>query len=82
MAFTVGPESAVTGALPQVYTFTITLHLDDKTRIEIPEMTYMDPSNGETVLDSAEQAMRDGERFLFTSVDCVREQDRKARELV
>ncbi|MCL7382130.1 hypothetical protein [Streptomyces sp. 35G-GA-8] len=82
VAFTVGPESVSSGSLPQVYTFTITLHLDDKTRIEIPEMTYMDPSSSEAVLQSAEQAMKNGGEYSVATLACLREQERKARELV
>lgn len=82
IAFTVGPESAFEGALPQVYTFAITLHLDDESRIEVPEMTSMDPSRTKGALESAERAMQDGTRYLATTADCVREQERKAREIV
>ncbi|MEU1123865.1 hypothetical protein ABZ371_09870 [Streptomyces sp. NPDC005899] len=82
VAFTVGPKSVFAGALPQVYTFKITLHLSDGSRIEVPEMTYLDPSNTETVLESAAAAVKDGERYAFTTVDCVKQQERKARKIV
>ncbi|MFE2601649.1 hypothetical protein ACFXCZ_35140 [Streptomyces sp. NPDC059396] len=82
VAFTVGPESVAEGSLPQVYRFAIILHLDDKTRIEVPEVTYMDPSSSEAVLWSAERAMKDGQRYAFTTVACVKEQERKAREIL
>ncbi|MEU5286860.1 hypothetical protein AB0G97_23045 [Streptomyces sp. NPDC020755] len=82
VAFTVGPKSVFDGQLPRAYTFAITLHLDDKTRVKVPEMTYMDPSSIKSVLWSAERAVEDGERFGFTTVSCIKEQERKARKII
>ncbi|WP_406500875.1 hypothetical protein OG936_39355 (plasmid) [Streptomyces sp. NBC_00846] len=44
VAFTVGQKLVGDGSLPRVYIFKITLDLDDKSHIEVPEMTYMDSS--------------------------------------
>ncbi|MFH8221983.1 hypothetical protein ACH4C2_23285 [Streptomyces sp. NPDC018057] len=79
VAFTVGPERVYEGGLPHVYVFTISLRLSDHSRIEIPEMTYMDPYGQEPALEAAEQAMTTG-HFSATEA-CVRAQERKAREL-
>ncbi|WP_406458729.1 hypothetical protein OG782_36990 [Streptomyces sp. NBC_00876] len=80
VAFTVGPERAYEGNLPQVYVFTIILRLTDGSHIEIPKMTYMDPFGQEPALEAAEQAMTSG-HFMATEA-CVREQESKARNLV
>lgn len=80
VAFTVGPERAYEGNLPQVYVFTIILRLADGSHIEIPKMTYMDPFGQEPALEAAEQAMTIG-HFMATEA-CVREQESKVRKLV
>ncbi|GAA1165663.1 hypothetical protein GCM10009654_23210 [Streptomyces hebeiensis] len=82
IAFTIGPESVFTGAFPTVYQFRLTLHLDDGSTLKVPHtMTYMDPSYAEVVLAAAEEAVEDGDRSVFTTVDCVREQEAVARRL-
>ncbi|MFJ9576153.1 hypothetical protein ACIRQF_07125 [Streptomyces sp. NPDC101191] len=80
IAFTVGPEMAPDGVLPSVYTFTITLRLDDGSSITTPKMTYMDPSGSESVLTTGDQVVRHGPIGGFTAA-CLKEQERKAREL-
>lgn len=58
IAFTVGPE--VTGAAqpPMLYTFSITLHLDDGTSIRIPYVRHLAPQEGaEGYLANARSAM-------------------------
>ncbi|MFJ9591028.1 hypothetical protein [Streptomyces acidicola] len=82
IAFTIGPESVFSGALPTVYQFRLTLHLDDGSTLNVPHaMTYMDPSFADSVLEGAEVAVEDGERSSVVTVDCVREQEELARRL-
>ncbi|MFC8176023.1 hypothetical protein [Streptomyces sp. NPDC057325] len=80
IAFTVGPEMTSDGVLPSVYTFTITLRLDDGSSITTPRMTYMDPSGSESVLTTGDQVVRYGPIGDFTAA-CLKEQERMAREL-
>ncbi|WP_145953760.1 hypothetical protein [Streptomyces venezuelae] len=81
IAFTVGPETAFDGSLPSVYTFTITLRLDDGSSFTTPKMTYMDPSGSASVLEAGEQVVQHGEKGSFTTVACLKEQEHLAREL-
>ncbi|MFI8917161.1 hypothetical protein ACIGW4_36905 [Streptomyces sp. NPDC053513] len=80
IAFTVGPETASDGVLPSVYTFTITLRLDDGSSLTTPKMTYMDPSGSASVLTTGDQVVRYGPIGSFTAA-CLKEQERLAREL-
>jgi hypothetical protein len=79
--FTVGPATVYDGSLPVVYRFTMTLHTDAGT-IEIPEVALLDPSHTDAVLEAAAEAVKDGGAAGFTTVSCVREQARRAREIV
>ncbi|WP_030222334.1 hypothetical protein [Streptomyces bikiniensis] len=73
IAFTVGPKTASEGVMPSVYTFTITLRLDDGSSLTTPKMTYMDPSGSEAVLTAGEQVARYGEKDSLTTVACLKE---------
>jgi hypothetical protein len=81
IAFTVGPEILREGSLPMVYTFTVTLLADDKSSLTTDAVVFMNPQNTKSVLQAAESAMRDGKGGFVTPV-CVREQARKARQIV
>lgn len=80
IGFTVGPEILPEGSLPRVYTFTVTLLADDKSRLTTDAVVFMNPQGTKSVLQAAEEAMRDGKGL--TTPACVREQARKAREIV
>ncbi|MCX5612984.1 hypothetical protein OHB39_36345 [Streptomyces sp. NBC_00047] len=80
IGFTVGPETVQGGSRPTVYTFTATISSDDKSRLTTDPVVLMNPQNTKSVLQAAESAMRYGTGA--TTPACVREQARKAREIV
>ncbi|GGO58851.1 hypothetical protein [Streptomyces lasiicapitis] len=80
IGFTVGPETVPDGSLPRVYSFTVTLSADDKSRLTTAPVVLMNPQGTASVLDAAEEVMSDGTGFVKPA--CVREQARKAREIV
>ncbi|WP_326680854.1 hypothetical protein [Streptomyces sp. NBC_01237] len=80
VAFTVGQKFSGEGALPLVYIFKINLDLDDGSRIEVPEMTYMDSSFTEAVLWFVDDAVKQGDAESVEQ--CVQKQARKARKLI
>ncbi|MEV7865884.1 hypothetical protein AB0P17_07215 [Streptomyces sp. NPDC088124] len=85
VAFTVGPGRHVEGALPWVYTFTISLHMDDGSTVTVPEVSYLSPRIGaDGVLAGAEQAMDPGQNGGPGLMDpvCVAEQARSVAGLV
>lgn len=81
IGFTVGPETHPEGFLPVVYTFTVTLFADDKSRLTTAPVVFMNPEGTELMLRAAQEAMREGEGG-YVSPACVKEQASKARELV
>ncbi|MGW5852379.1 hypothetical protein ACWFQ8_31320 [Streptomyces sp. NPDC055254] len=80
IGFTVGPETFPDGSLPRAYTFTATLSADDKSSLTTDPVVLMNPQRTKSVLQAAESAMRYGKGA--TTPACVREQARKAREIV
>jgi len=81
ITFTVGPETDREGSLPMVYTFTVTLSADDQSSLTTGPVVFMNSQGTKSVLQAAESAMRDGKGGFVTPA-CVREQARKAREIV
>ncbi|GAA2462689.1 hypothetical protein [Streptomyces macrosporus] len=85
VAFTVGPESYGEGSMPWIYTFTISLHMDDGSTVTVPEVTYLAPTNKATeFLAVAEQAMnpeQSGGAGLMEPA-CVSRQARSVAQLV
>jgi hypothetical protein len=85
MAFTVGPESYGEGSMPWIYTFTLSLHMDDGSTVTVPEVTYLAPTDMATAfLAMAEQAMNPeqwGGAGLMKPA-CVSEQARSVAQLV
>ncbi|MCB5163930.1 hypothetical protein LG634_03645 [Streptomyces bambusae] len=79
IGFTIGPEVQPAGALPTVYTFTVTLAGDDGSRLTTDRVVFMNPQHTEAVLEAAANAVQHGTGP--TTPKCVREQARKAREL-
>ncbi|MGP3691314.1 hypothetical protein ACTVZO_42795 [Streptomyces sp. IBSNAI002] len=80
ITFTVGPETYLSGDLPKVYSFTTTLSADDGSRLTTEPVVVMNPQGVKTVLQGAERAMRYTDATVKPS--CVREQARRAREIV
>ncbi len=57
IAFTVGPERYGEGAMPWIYTFTISLYMDDGATVTVPKVTYLAPTDKATAfLAMADQA--------------------------
>ncbi|MEV6886136.1 hypothetical protein [Streptomyces sp. NPDC051135] len=57
VAFTVGPERYGEGSMPWIYTFTISLYMDDGATVTVPEVTYLAPTDRATAfLAMADQA--------------------------
>ncbi|MFD8276341.1 hypothetical protein [Streptomyces flaveolus] len=85
VAFTVGPERYGEGSMPWIYTFTISLHMDDGSTVTVPEVTYLAPTDMATAfLAMAEQAMspeQPGEAGLMEPA-CVSKQARSIGQLV
>ncbi|MFI2415864.1 hypothetical protein [Streptomyces sp. NPDC018947] len=85
VAFTVGPERYGEGSMPWIYTFTISLHMDDGSTVTVPEVTYLAPTDMATAfLAMAEQAMRSeqSEGAGLMEPACVSEQARSVAQLV
>ncbi|MEV7526669.1 hypothetical protein [Streptomyces sp. NPDC091371] len=80
IGFTVGPETFPEGSLPIVYSFTATLSADDESTLTADPVVLMNPQGAEAVLQAAEWAMRYTNAAVKPA--CVREQARKAREIV
>lgn len=80
IAFTVGPDVQGSGLSPSVYTLTVTLSADDNSRLTTDPVVFMNPQGTESVLQAAERAMR--YRNAAVKPACVREQARKASELL
>ncbi|MGA4844776.1 hypothetical protein ACOBQB_00165 [Streptomyces sp. G5(2025)] len=85
VAFTVGPERYGEGSMPWIYTFTISLHMDDGSTVTVPEVTYLAPTDTATAfLAMAEQTMnpkQSGGRGLMEP-SCVSKQARSVAQLV
>lgn len=57
IAFTVGPERYGEGSMPWIYTFTISLYMDDGATVTVPKVTYLAPTDKATAfLAMADQA--------------------------
>lgn len=80
VAFTVGQKLVGDGSLPLVYIFKITLDLDDGSRIEVPEMTYMNSSFTEAALWYVDNAIKEGGGESVEQ--CVKKQARRAQKLI
>ncbi len=85
VAFTVGPERYGEGSMPWIYTFTISLHMDDGSTLTVPKVTYLAPTNMATAfLANAEQTMNPkqsgGPGLMQPS--CVSKQARSVAQLV
>lgn len=85
VAFTVGPERYGEGSMPWIYTFTISLHMDDGSTVTMPAVTYLAPTDkATTFLVMAEQAMnpeQSGGTGLMEP-SCVSKQAHSAAQLV
>ncbi|MET7320139.1 hypothetical protein [Streptomyces sp. NPDC005549] len=85
VAFTVGPERYGEGSMPWIYTFTISLHMDDGSTVTVPAVTYLAPTGKATAfLAMAEQATNPqqpgGPGLMEPS--CISEQARSVARLV
>ncbi|MFK0132444.1 hypothetical protein ACIQRZ_19080 [Streptomyces rubiginosohelvolus] len=76
VAFTVGPEKHFAGSLPKVYTFTIDLHMDDGSKVTIPEVSYLSP------LKVAQGFLDNAKAKRVRSPACLPQQARAVSRLV
>ncbi|MEW2079956.1 hypothetical protein AB0941_41675 [Streptomyces sp. NPDC013433] len=84
VAFTIGPQRYGEGSVPLVYTFTISLHMDDGSTVVVPEVTYLSPLTlTKGFLAQAEHAVNPGPGLTGGLMDpaCVVHQARSLEQL-
>ncbi|MFE1589098.1 hypothetical protein ACFW6Q_25830 [Streptomyces sp. NPDC058737] len=85
VAFTVGPERYGEGSMPWIYTFTISLYMDDGATVTVPEVTYLAPTDMATAFvamaDQATDPPQAGGPGLMDP-SCISKQARSVAQLV